>query len=500
MTELASLIRQLSNPYLSRHQQAELRCQIAKRLEEAGDYEGAREALDVLWSGLGQRSSQIDVLEPAVAAEVLLRVGTLTGWLGQANQVNKDAQEAAKNLITEAAVIFESLAAKNKVLEAKTELAYCYWREGGYDEARVTLKGVIEQLTGDSELKAKAVLRSAIVEWSSLRYSDALCILTQAAPLFGKIQNHTVKGGYHDALAGVLVNLGAAEHREDYTDRAFVEYEAAGYHFEQAGHQRYRANVENNLGFLYFKVNRYEDAHRHLDRARRILVRLKDTGTVAQVDETRARVFLSEGQYTEAERAAGTAVRALEQSGRQSLLAEALTAHGTALARLGYGERARLTLSRAVETAHLSGAPNIAGLAALATAEELSKQLAVDELQAVYLRAWDWLAGSQDLQTIQRLLKAARLVISTTVSREVKERPEARPQGTLKEQVRAYERELIRRALRDAEGSVTQAARLLGISYQLLSQIIKTRHKDLSRDRTPAKKRRRSIFKKKKRH
>lgn len=321
--------------------------------------------------------------------------------------------------------------------------------------------------------------------------------MTQAAPLFGKIQSHTIKGGYHNALAGVLEDLGASERREDYTDRAFVEYEAAAYHFEQAGHQRYRANVENNLGFLYFKVNRYEEAHRHLDRARRLLVRLKDAGTVAQVDETRARVFIAEGRYTEAERAAGAAVRMLEQSGRQSLLAEALTTQGVALARLGYGERARLTLSTAVEKAHHSGASNVAGLAALAMIEESGGQMSADELQAGYLRAYDWLAESQDSQTLHRLLRAARVAIRASAGAgKASAKPEAAPRGTLKEKVKGYERELIRRALQDAEGSITQTARLLGVSYQSLAHIIKNRHRALQYDRTPAKRRRRSIVKK----
>ena len=41
---------------------------------------------------------------------------------------------------------------------------------------------------------------------------------------------------------------------------------------------------------------------------------LKDKVTVAEVDETRARVFLKEGRYVEAERVAFASVRALEQA------------------------------------------------------------------------------------------------------------------------------------------------------------------------------------------
>ncbi len=113
-----------------------------------------------------------------------------------------------------------------------------------------------------------------------------------------------------------------------------IEYAAASYHFEEAEHRCYRANVENNLGFLYFKINRCKKAHEHLDKARRILTSLKDKVTIAQVDETRARVFLKQKRNAEAEKVARLAVRTLEESDRQLLLAEALITHGRALARL----------------------------------------------------------------------------------------------------------------------------------------------------------------------
>jgi tetratricopeptide (TPR) repeat protein len=305
MTLRASLLQQLGNPSLNPNQRAELRCQLARTLEDAGEHEQAREALGELWQGIGEQP-QVKGLERSTAVEVLLCAGVLTGWLGSIYQI-EESQETAKNLITESSRLFASLSYLKKVAEAQTELAYCYWRQGGYDEARIILKDVLSQLNTESTLKAKATLRSAIVEWCAQHYNDALCVLSEAAPLFEKIHNQTIRGGYHDALAGVLVNLAVSEQREDYTDRAFVEYAAAAYHFEQAGHKRYLANVKNNLGFLYFKVGKYTEAHDHLDHARRILVSLKDSGTVAQVDETRARVFIAQARYSEAESASRSA-------------------------------------------------------------------------------------------------------------------------------------------------------------------------------------------------
>src|SRR5215208_6901261 len=44
-----------------------------------------------------------------------------------------------------------------------------------------------------------------------------------------------------------------------------------------------------------------------------------------------------------------------EKSGHQCFLAEALTTHGIALARLGKTERAQFTIQRAIEVAHQAG-------------------------------------------------------------------------------------------------------------------------------------------------
>lgn len=437
----ASLARQLENPNLSRDQRADLRCQLARELEDTGDYEAARKAMGELWQRIGERP-RIKGLEATTAGEVLLRAGVLTGWIGSKNQVT-GAQEIAKNLISESITIFASHRYLKKVSEAKTELACCYWREGAYDEARVILEGVLARLTLDNELKAKAVLRSAIVEWSALRYSESLKILTNNASLFEKVRSHTIKGSYHNALAGVLEDIGISERREDYTDRAFIEYAAAGFHFEQAEHKCYRANVENNLGFLYFKVGKFDAAHHHLERARRLLMNLKDSGGVAQVDETRAQVFLTEGNNTEAERAARAAVSALMRGGQQALLAEALITHGRALARLGYHGQAYSALERAIKAAQAAGEQKRAGEAALTVIEELGEHLTFDRVQSTF-------SGNG-----------------------------------LEEILGRYEKDVIKEALIKARGSVTHAARLLGVSHQRLIYLIGKKHKDLLTLRSP---------------
>jgi tetratricopeptide (TPR) repeat protein len=439
MASVSSLLRQLSNKNLSPDKRAELRCRLAKRREDAGRYESARQALGELWQRIGEQPN-IEGLQPSIAGEVLLRAGVLTGWIGSCNQI-PEAQETAKNLISQALNIFESLTYGKKILEAQTELALCYWRESRYSEARFILKNVLARLKQDSELKAKAILRSAIVEYSAACYQDALKILRDAAPLFEKINNYTLKGSYHNQLAMIFQTLAEAGQRE-YLDRAFIEYTAASFHFEEANHKRYLANVENNLGLLYFTANSYKEAHRHLDYACLLMGSLKNKEGAAQVDETRARVFLAERRNAEAEKAARSAVRVLEQN-QHYALAEALITYGRAQARLGRTEHARFTLYRALEISEQSGAHIRAGEAALCIIRELGGRL--EEVQAL----------SEKLPLVKELKR--------------------------------YEHDLVKQALISGGGSVTQAARLLRTSHQHLAYLIEHRHKGLLPLRTLAK-------------
>jgi hypothetical protein len=56
-------------------------CATAKALEEAGEFEDARAAMSEFWQRIGERP-QVDGLDERARAEVLLRTGALSGWIG----------------------------------------------------------------------------------------------------------------------------------------------------------------------------------------------------------------------------------------------------------------------------------------------------------------------------------------------------------------------------------------------------------------------------------
>ncbi|MFN2596800.1 MAG: response regulator, partial [Pyrinomonadaceae bacterium] len=245
-------------------------------------------------------------------------------------------------------------------------------------------------------------------------------------------------------------------------------------------------------GFLFSTVGKFAEAHEHLDRAQALFTTLKDSGHLAQVDDTRAKVLLAEGSVAEAEKFARGAARVLERGGEQSLLAEALTTHGVALARLGRHERACAALRWAVEVAEQAGDLESAGQAALSLIEESGARLQAEELTVAYERAAELLARSQNVATLKRLAACASRVLFLTNGLTAP--PDWRG-FSLKEAVRRYERRLISRALRDADGLVTRAARLLGFKHHhSLSALIKNHHPELLQARSPVVPRRRSII------
>jgi len=148
------LLDEIDNPSLTVNERASLRCRVARHREAAGDFDAAREAMAELWQGIGARPV-VEGLDDEIKAQVLQRVGALTGWLGSASQI-EGSQEMAKDLISESVRMFEELGKRNKVGEARSDLAVCYWRAGAYDEARVTLQEALAEFD-EHDVEARAI-------------------------------------------------------------------------------------------------------------------------------------------------------------------------------------------------------------------------------------------------------------------------------------------------------------------------------------------------------
>jgi tetratricopeptide (TPR) repeat protein len=478
----------LRTSHLITNEEATRSCQIALEHKDREDYKGAQKAMRRLWSDIGARP-ETKGLHVSVEAEVLLCAGILTGWIGSKNQI-KTAQETAKDLISESINYFGSIGDQRRVAAARVELAFCYYREGELNESRIMIREALEKLTKEGNTRARALLKLVAVEIDAARFHEAFRILSENVNLFLRLRHHTIKGGYHNEMALILRHLAKSEKRDDYITQAITEFQMADQEFKLARNRVYRSDVKNNVGLILFNLSRYKEAHKYLDEARRLSVGFRDQLRIAQINESEAQVFIAEGKFKEAEAVSQRAVFALEKSGHHCLLTEALITQGIALARSGRSERAHFIFQQAIQAAVQVNAVNMAGLAALTLIEEVD----IDPLtfQAVYQQAREWLANSERQDVLRRLSDAAGKLVETLAG-EIKtdkanELIFTKP-FDLQEMMLKHEGALIKKALVQANGSVTHAASLLGVSYQALCYMIEGRHKNLLKERSPIRRR-----------
>ena len=482
-------LAKLDTSHLPTNARALYLCERALELKDRGEFNAAREVLRPFWTQLGDRPDT-EGLNPVTTAELLFCAGILTSWIGGQNQI-KEADEWARDLLTESMRLFEAETDAKKVAQAKTEIAYCYRRAGLFDEARIWFTDALEKLVIEGNARAYALLGLSVVEWSLSRYDESMKILTDNAVLFRKITSHSLKGFYHNQLAMVLRNVAPSHKRDAYYRRAIREYEAAELEFKLARNVLFRADVNNNLGFLFYKLSQFRQAHRYLQEARRLALLVRNKVVVAQIDDTRAQVLIAEKKYTEAEVVAGAAVASLRKSGHQGLLIDTLITHGIALARLGKSDKAEFNFRKAIEVAHQIDVLSKAGIASLTLIEEID-HLAPAALAHAYQQAEEWLSNSQSEELLLRF-KAAGTKLALELQHEKEHEDETETlfnvPRDLTHEVLKFERELISQALAKVDGRIVYAANLLGISYQTLAHRIRSRHPDLLKERTPIRRR-----------
>lgn len=395
-----NLRESIQSSSLSLSEEVRACCTIAREQLEKGNYDAGCAALQQWWRPA--EWPRHHGLSNQAAAELLLTAGTLSGCLASTRQVQGD-QKWAEGLLNGAIALFEQLEERSCAAEGRIELAGCYYREGLFDLARATLRCTLESLSEhERDLKAVALIRLASVERHAGRLHDALNLLNETAPI-AEAAGPWTQGRLHSEFATTLKELGVAENRVHYFDRALGHYREALLHFEKIGNLRFVAAVENNHGYLLLNLKRLDEALVHLQRARKLLQGFGDSVGCAQVDETLAQLYLASKQHGLAERTVSQAVDILERTGENALLAEALATQGLVLCRLGRRHEAKPALERARRVAERCGDHESAGRALLIMIEEMCDQLSDDERRETGAQARQLLANSQQAATRVRL-------------------------------------------------------------------------------------------------
>jgi tetratricopeptide (TPR) repeat protein len=205
-----------------------------------------------------------------------------------------------------------------RVVDFQRERAIRLWKTGKTGEARDILLGLLSEpfsLSLDDKLKLASNL--AIVERDAGRLDEALSVMLKASPLAEVTRDYELRGIFHNTLAGLY-------YCQKQFDKAFIELTAAAYAHEQAGNIKLCADIENNIGNLLIEAGVPQDAHKHLNRSARLFETLDAHTSIAQVNDSRARAHLSEGNVDRALDCILEAVTYLRTAGEPRLLIESL--------------------------------------------------------------------------------------------------------------------------------------------------------------------------------
>jgi hypothetical protein len=173
-----------------------------------------------------------------------------------------------------------------------------------------------------------------------------------------------------------------------------------------------------------------------------------------------------------------------ESNTKLGLLADALIAHGIALARLKELEASQSSLERAIAVAQKAGAPDKAGLGALTMIEELDG-LSRETLLSAYEQASIGMAEIRNRKLQWRVIKAAKKVMVSFWGEIHSDRALeillARPAGC--------EGALIDQALTQTDASISETVSLGPSDSACMTGIIELKYKALFNKRTKGRRR-----------
>ena len=400
---------QISQVHLTPTEEVQILCSVARDQIAIGNYDAAQLILQRWSTGKWPR---LDCFNPYAAADLLFTLGTLLGCLAGTKQLTH-GHKHAEIFISGSIALFEQLGVKTRSIEAHVELSRCFYRQGLFDIARVTLADATPELPDDElELKNSSLALWGAVERESGRLMDALNMLREAAKaeMVGNLDN----ARSFQELATTLKDLSIFEGNDSSAEEARLYFERALYVCEAVGNHRLAAAVENNLGFLLLNLRLFKESETHLLRSKRLFSCLSDDIRGAQVNETLTRLYIETGQYPLARNVIEQAVETLERTDGEALLAEALRTAGVVAARQErYGD-AKRSFEAAYKVAERCSDGEGAGCALLMMFEEIGELLEDSEKNQIAEKVKALLASTQQTALQARIAKCIAGIIAHT--------------------------------------------------------------------------------------
>lgn len=286
------------------------------RLERMGRYEEALGELGDIWE---DKSALPNVagFEPRDAAEILLRCGSLFGFVGHIRAL-AGSQELSRELLGNARNRFLNIYDVEKIAECENHIALSFWRAGEYNEASNYIDEALSHNLSDSNnTRLHSQIIKCLINLALNRNDEILEIVTKFENIFLSSDDN--------CLIGDLYNYsGLANRRLKNLDKALEMYELAKFYFRKAQHKVYLALIYNNIAYLHLERRLFTEAIEAIDMAIRLFKQTKDRTREGFAFDSKALIYLEQGKLSEALEAVGRGISILQKSQNTGYLAETL--------------------------------------------------------------------------------------------------------------------------------------------------------------------------------
>src|SRR5688572_17122136 len=176
-------------------------------LEKCGRYEEALAEVRHIWEDTTVLPNTDD-FDPQTAAEIILRCGSLIGFLGHIKQI-PNAQEKSKNLLTETYNRFLDIYNVEKIAECANYLALAYWRAGALVEAETWIEEALSyNLPNSNRTRLYSHIIKSMTLLLSKKYEEVCLNLVELSDDFINFADNFLKGSFYNNYGLALKNLG----------------------------------------------------------------------------------------------------------------------------------------------------------------------------------------------------------------------------------------------------------------------------------------------------
>lgn len=393
----------------------------ARDAELCRNLERFREILREIWPDI-ERDPEVGALEPGIRAEILRLCGVFLSQYGRARGL-PDHQLRAKDLLTQAADLFESQQLPAKAAETNVSLANCYWFAGEIAEYDDILHAVEAEFGArpDHPVSIQIKLNRLFVAIWRREVDEAVRLIDEIGSVISADHDLRLKTQFHN-LAGIGSRVAGDLKQSEFHAKESVRIA------REAANQMFLAFNLNNLSFVYRVAGDFDKASVTSDEAIAIMEARGDRGWTAHALDTRALIYLDQGKYQESLEVIERAIEIFSKGEDHGGLADAMWTKCSSLLRLDRKTEALILFADLKEL----------------VARQIG-QVAVDKFAGLF---------AEEIHAIKHI--------------------------PLSDEVGAFKRSLVIKGMQKSGGHVGEAAKVLGLnSQQHLSDILNNQFPDI---------------------